>query len=114
MKFNHMKRFIVFSFALLAAGAVTARGAEAKATWAKECAKCHGVDGKGKTTMGKKLQVKDYSDPKNQADLKDEKMAKAIKEGIKEGDTTRMKAFGDMLSDSEVKALVAYFRGLKK
>ncbi len=114
MKFNHMKRFIVFSFALLAAGAVAAHAADAKELWDKNCKKCHGEDGKGKTPMGKKLQVKDYSDPKNQADLKDEKMAKAIKEGIKEGDTTRMKAFGDVLSDSEVKALVAYFRGLKK
>jgi len=109
-----MKKFIVFSLALLAAGAVSARAAEAKEIWAKECAKCHGADGKGKTTMGKKFEVKDYSDPKNHADLKDEKMAKSIKEGIKDGDKTRMKAFGEMLSDSEVKALIAYFRGLKK
>jgi cytochrome c6 len=109
-----MKRFIVISLALLAAGAVGARAAEAKAIWAKECAKCHGADGKGKTTMGKKLEVKDYSDPKNQADLKDEKMAKSIKEGIKDGDKTRMKAFGDVLSDTEIKDLIAYFRGLKK
>ncbi len=109
-----MKRFIVCSLALLAAGVITARGAEAKAIWAKECAKCHGADGKGKTTMGKKLDVKDYSDPKNQAELKDEKMVKSIKEGIKEGDKTRMKPFGDTLSDSEIKALVAYFRDLKK
>jgi len=109
-----MKKFIVFSLALLAAGAVSARAAEAKEIWAKECAKCHGADGKGKTTMGEKLEVKDYSDPKNHADLKDEKMAKSIKEGIKDGDKTRMKAFGEMLSDSEVKALIAYFRGLKK
>jgi mono/diheme cytochrome c family protein len=109
-----MKKFIVFTLALLAAGAMSARAAEAKEIWAKECAKCHGPDGKGRTTMGKKLEVKDYSDPKNQADLKDEKMAKSIKEGIKDGDKTRMKAFGDVLSDSEVKALIAYFRGLKK
>jgi mono/diheme cytochrome c family protein len=109
-----MKKFIVFSLGLLAGGVMAAHAADAKAIWTKECAKCHGVDGKGKTTMGKKLEVKDYSDPKNQADLKDEKMAKSIKEGIKDGDKTRMKPFGEMLSDSEVKALVAYFRGLKK
>jgi cytochrome c553 len=109
-----MKKLIICSLALLAAGVLSARAGEAKDTWAKECAKCHGVDGKGKTKMGEKLHVKDYSDPKNQADLKEEKMAKAIKEGIKEGDTTRMKPFGEALSNDEVKALVAYFRALKK
>ena len=109
-----MKKFIVFSFALLAAGVMAARAADAKEIWAKQCAKCHGKDGTGKTTMGKKLEIKDYTDPKNQAELKDEKMAKSIKEGIKDGDKTRMKAYGDMLSDSEIKALVAYFRSLKK
>jgi mono/diheme cytochrome c family protein len=109
-----MKRFIVFSLALLAAGVVSARAGEAKDIWAKECAKCHGKDGTGKTKMGEKLRVKDYTDPKNQEELKDDKMAKAIKEGVKDGDTTLMKAFGEMLSDSEIKAMVAYFRGLKK
>jgi mono/diheme cytochrome c family protein len=64
--------------------------------------------------MGQKLQIKDYTDPKNHEDLKDEKMAKAIKEGIKDGDKTRMKPYADILSDSEIKTMVAYFRGLKK
>jgi mono/diheme cytochrome c family protein len=109
-----MKKFIVFSLGLLAAGVMSARAADAKDIWAKECAKCHGKDGKGQTVMGKKLGVKDYTDPKNQEELKDDKMAKAIKEGVKDGDKTRMKAFGEMLSDAEVKALVAYFRDLKK
>jgi mono/diheme cytochrome c family protein len=109
-----MKRITTISLALLAAGIMSARGGEAKDIWAKECAKCHGPDGKGKTTMGRKLEIKDYTDPKNQAELKDDKMAKAIKEGVKDGDKIRMKAFGEMLKDAEVKALVAYFRGLKK
>ncbi len=109
-----MKKLIACSLALLAAGLVSAGAAEAKAIWTKECAKCHGPDGKGKTKMGEKLHIKDYSDPKIQAELKDEKMIKAIKEGVKEGDTTRMKPFGEMLSNDEIKALLAYFRGLKK
>ena len=40
-------------------------------------------------------------------------MAKAIKEGIKEDDKTKMKGFPD-LSDDEVKSLVAYIRSMKK
>jgi cytochrome c553 len=108
-----MKKIIVITCALLMAGAVSVRAADAKETWTKDCAKCHGEDGKGKTKMGEKLGVKDYTDAKVQADMKDEKMLKAIKEGIKEDDKTKMKAFAD-LSDDEVKALVAHVRAFKK
>jgi len=108
-----MKKAIVVSMALLMAGAVSLRAAETKAIWEKDCAKCHGTDGKGKTRMGEKLQIKDYTDPKVQDALKDEAMAKAIKDGIKEGDKTKMKAFGDTLSDDEIKALVKYVRAFK-
>ena len=110
-----MKKLMVCTLALLAAGALTVRAADVKETWAKNCAKCHGEDGKGKTKMGEKLGVKDYTDAKVQSDMKDDDMVKAIKEGVKEKDTdkTKMKAFGD-LSDSDVKALVAYIRAFKK
>jgi cytochrome c553 len=108
-----MKKLAIITCALLMAGAVSVRAADAKETWAKNCAKCHGEDGKGKTKMGEKLGVKDYTDAKVQADMTDEKMLKAIKEGIKEDDKTKMKAFSD-LSDDEVKALVAYVRAFKK
>ncbi len=109
-----MKKLIVFTLALAVVGAVTVRAAEAKENWEKNCAKCHGPDGKGKTRMGEKLGIKDYTDPKVQDAIKDEDMVKAIKEGIKEGDKTKMKAFGDTLSDDEIKALVKYVRGFKK
>ncbi len=111
-----MKKLIVMGAVLLLAGAVSVRAADAKENFAKNCAKCHGEDGKGKTKMGEKLGVKDYTDPKMQDEMKDAEMFKAIKEGVKEKDTdkTKMKAFGDTLSDDEIKALVAYVRSLKK
>src|SRR5436190_23139067 len=108
-----MKKTLLITCALLLAGAVSLRAADAKAIWTKDCAKCHAEDGKGKTKMGEKLGVKDYTDAKVQADMKDEKMTKAIKEGIKEEDKTKMKAFTD-LSEDEVKALVAHVRAFKK
>jgi len=110
-----MKKLITLSFALLIAGALSTHAADAKAIWTKDCAKCHGEDGKGKTKMGEKLGVKDYTDAKVQADMKDADMAKAIKDGVKEKDSdkVKMKAFGD-LSDDEVKALVAQVRSYKK
>src|SRR6266404_2091397 len=102
-----MKRTLILAtLCLLAAGATT-RAADVKETWEKQCAKCHGTDGKGDTKMGKKLEVKDYTDAKVQSAMKDDEMAKAIKQGKKDGDKTKMKAFTE-LSDAEVQALVAH------
>jgi cytochrome c553 len=109
-----MKKLMVIGVALLMAGAVSVRAADAKANWEKNCTKCHGADGKGKTKMGEKLGIKDYTDAKVQAALKDDAMTKAIKEGVKEGDKPKMKGFGDVLSDDEIKALVKYVRDFKK
>ena len=92
---------------------MTASAADVKENWEKNCAKCHGPDGKGDTKMGKKLEIKDFTDAKYQASMKDEDMLKAIKEGVKDGEKIRMKAI-EGLSDEEMKALVAYVRGFKK
>jgi len=109
-----MKKIIIVSVALLIAGAVSVRAADAKENWDKSCAKCHGPDGKGKTKMGEKLAVKDYTDAKVQDGMKDDAMIKAIKEGVKDGEKTKMKGFGDALSDDEIKALVKQIREFKK
>jgi mono/diheme cytochrome c family protein len=109
-----MKKLVIVSVALLFAGAVSVRAADAKENWDKNCAKCHGPDGKGQSTMGKKLGIKDYTDAKAQDALKDDAMTKAIKDGVKDGEKTKMKGFGDVLSDDEIKALVKYVRDFKK
>src|SRR5271157_4316638 len=92
-----MKKLIALGLGLLVVGAVSVRAADAKIDakelWGKNCKKCHGEDGKGKTKMGEKVGVKDYTDAKVQEKMKDKEMTKAIKEGIKKEDETRMKAF---------------------
>ncbi|MGO9203993.1 MAG: c-type cytochrome [Limisphaerales bacterium] len=108
-----MKKIIALSLTLLAAGAVAAHAADAKELWDKNCKKCHGEDGKGKTAMGKKFGVKDYTSAKAQEELKDDKMAKAIKDGVTKDGETRMKSFADTLGDDEIKSLVAYIRKMK-
>ena len=104
---------IALSLTLLAAGAVAAHAADAKELWDKNCKKCHGPDGKGGTVMGKKLGVKDYTSAKVQEGMKDEEMAKAVKEGVKKDGETKMKSFGDAMSDDEIKSLVDYIRKFK-
>jgi mono/diheme cytochrome c family protein len=113
MTTNRMKIGMAVATLLVAVG-VTARAAEAKENWDHQCAKCHGADGKGQTKIGEKLGVKDFTDPKIQADIKDDAAFKAIKEGLKSDDGRALMKPFDTLSDDEIKALVAYIRGLKK
>ena len=108
-----MKKVIVLSLIIGAAALISARGEEAKAIYDKQCAKCHGADGKGATKLGKKAGVKDYTDAKVQADMKDDSAFKAIKQGITEGDKVKMKP-AEGLSDADIKGLVAYMRTFKK
>jgi mono/diheme cytochrome c family protein len=108
-----MKQLLVISLMALALSLPAARAADAKALYEEQCAKCHGSDGKGDTKMGKKLGVKDYTEAKVQADMKDDKAFAAIKNGLKDGDKTLMKPT-DKLGDDEIKAVIAYMRTLKK
>ena len=109
-----MKKILVLATMFGFAAVLNVSAADAKANWDSLCAKCHGAEGKGDTKIGQKLGVKDLTDAKVQADLKDEAATKALKEGVKDADgKTLMKPF-DTLSDDEVKALVQYVRTLKK
>ena len=109
----NMKKTIILAIGFGFAAAVAARAADVKDNWNTLCVKCHGADGKGNTKIGARLGVKDFTDAKVQADLKDDAAFKALREGLKsDDDKTLMKPF-DSLSDDEIKALVAYVRGLK-
>ena len=110
MKIRLTAALLIAPFVLVGS---TAFAADAAALWNQHCASCHGKDGSGKTTMGKKLGVKDYSTAQGQS-FSDAEAEKAIKEGVKDGGKDKMKAYKDKLSDADVKALVAYVRGLKK
>jgi cytochrome c6 len=104
---------ILLATLALAATTAALSAADVAANWDANCKACHGAEGKGDTTMGKKLEIKDFTDAKFQATFTDAQATKSIKEGIKDGDKTKMKAYSD-LSDDEIKALVAKVRAFKK
>ena len=101
------------SAAFLLAAAI-GHAAPAAENWENQCTKCHGADGKGQTKVGKKLNLKDYTDAKVQADMKDADMAKAITDGVTDKDgKEKMKAFKEELTAAEITDLVAYVRKFK-
>jgi cytochrome c551/c552 len=109
-----MMRILTISLSILAASALSTWAADAKAIYDKDCAKCHGADGKGQTKMGKKLGAKDYTDAKVQSEMTDEAAAKAIKSGLKDSAGKTLMKPSEGLSDADIKGLVAYMRSFKK
>jgi cytochrome c553 len=109
-----MKRIATVLVSLHIASALSVQAADPKTNWANNCAQCHGTDGSANTKMGKMVNAKDLTDPKVQASFSDAQATQAIKDGVKQGGKTTMKAFAGKLSADEIKALVAYVRTLKK
>lgn len=110
-----MKTKLVFlASAVCALGLPIVVAADAKANWEEHCASCHGAAGQAETKMGKKLKLKDYSDAKVQAELKDDAMLKATLDGVTVDGKERMKAYSGKLSADEAKALVGLIRTFKK
>jgi mono/diheme cytochrome c family protein len=108
-----MKKILTLTALLSVFAVATAAAADGKAIYEKECAKCHGTDGKGQTKMGQKMGAKDYTDAKVQDALKDDAAIKATKDGLKDKDGKTLMKPSEGLSDDDIKAVVAYMRTFK-
>ena len=80
------------------------------ALFEKKCGSCHGKDGKGKTKMGEKLKIRDMSSAEFWKDQTDEKLEKAVVDGISD---KKMPSFKDKLTPDEVKSLVKAIHGFQ-
>lgn len=101
-------------FSLVLSGALAGMTVPALAdpgadAFSKQCAKCHGKDGKGATVMGKKLQIRNLAIPEIQS-KSDTDLEKQVTEGNAK---KKMPAYKDKLSADEIKAVVAFVRSLK-
>lgn len=88
------------------AGADSAAGqSQTKAIFEERCASCHGLDGRGRTSMGEMLEAPDFTDAEWQRGVTDERMRASVGDG-----KGQMPAFAGKLSPREINALVAYVR----
>ncbi|KAF0191231.1 MAG: cytochrome C class I [Gammaproteobacteria bacterium] len=79
------------------------------------CVQCHGLqgDGKGINVRDMSVQPRDHTDAKEMAARSDEDLFKAIKEGgVAINKSMLMPGWADVLSDEEIRGLVAYLREL--
>jgi cytochrome c553 len=109
-----MKKLIALTALLSIVAVASSSAADGKELYEKDCAKCHGADGKGQTKMGQKMGAKDYTDAKVQDALKDEAAIKATKDGFKDKDGKTLMKPAEGLSDDDIKAVVKYMRSFKK
>lgn len=77
--------------------------------YAKNCASCHGKDGRAKTFKGKVKHARDLTDPPWQGNVGDERLFNSIMNG-----KGKMPAYSKKLSEQEIDSLVTYVRALKK
>lgn len=82
--------------------------------WKQHCTKCHASDGSGKTKAGRKLRVRNYRDATVQAEMKDEEMIVAIKEGVFKKNEEVMEGYSDKLGEQEILGFVDYIRGMRQ
>ena len=85
------------------------KNADASVLFAKNCATCHGKDGQAKTFKAKFNHARNLTDAKWQAEVRDERIFNSISNG-----KGKMPEWGKKFSESEINALVAYVRKLKK
>jgi mono/diheme cytochrome c family protein len=84
------------------------QGASAKALFARNCANCHGADGRGETLAGKIYGVPDMTDRKWQESISEKRMAMSVRHG-----RGSMPSFEEKLSQNEIDLLVAHIRNFK-
>lgn len=109
----HLPR--LFTFFLCLSTAAAAQAAGAKENWTHYCVRCHGPDGTGNTKMGRKLRIKNLTQPKIQTRLTDDRIVEAVTNGNQTDDGEElMPAFKDKLTEAERQELVGFIRALAK
>jgi mono/diheme cytochrome c family protein len=79
-------------------------------TYSKNCATCHGKDGRAKTFKSRHhVHARDLTDARWQSEVSDERILESIREG-----RGRMPAFKGKLTAEQITSLLPYVRDLKR
>jgi len=93
--------------ALFAVAVPAAAQNEGESLFKSKCAMCHGADGKGDTSMGKMLKIRDLGSAEVQKQT-DSELAKIVSDG-----KGKMPAYKSQLSEAQIKHVVEFIRTLK-
>lgn len=77
------------------------------------CVQCHGINrnGRGINSRDMSVQPRDHSDAKGMGGIPDEELFRVIKEGgLAVNKSVLMPAWSNIMSDDEIRELVAYLR----
>jgi len=85
-----------------------AKAKESKKLFKQNCARCHGEDGAGETTVGEIAGAPDFTDRKWQELADDQRLANSIVHG-----RAQMPPFGKKFSKEQIKSLVYFVRTFK-
>ena len=94
-----------FANLYLASTYMRVQRASTKDIYVRNCARCHGLDGRGQTDQGRKYDVPDLVDEAKE--LSSAKISKIITNGRLD-----MPAFGKKLTKKQISALVSYVKKL--
>lgn len=101
------------ALALSASGRADDQYAHAEQLYNTYCVQCHGVNrnGKGVNTPDMSVQPRDHTDAKGMGDIPDDELLHAIRDGgLAVNKSVLMPNWGDVLSEADIKELVAYLR----
>ena len=118
-RFESMRYVLLLAILAIAFGAILSGRAmsgeahnvsarSAAEVYARNCASCHGKDGRAKTLKGKLKHARDFTDATWQGRTGDERLFNSIMNG-----KSKMPAYSKKLSEQEIDSLVAYVRAFK-
>src|ERR1700739_2390919 len=98
----------LFIIAIPHSAAAQSGNGEGQKVYDQNCAKCHGADGSGNTTIGKAVGAKDLRSPEAKK-LTDAQISSQISQG-----KGNMPPFGGTLDGAKINSLIAIVRELSK
>ena len=104
---NRFKLALLGSMAALMVTTASSQTSGADIYKAK-CQMCHAADGSGNTPAGKAMKAHPFDSP-DVIKMSDSELIAVVKNGKE-----RMPAFGEKLTDAQIKNVVAYIRTLQK